>query len=1247
VLRAGGDVDLEMGVAFEGVVIADGEVHVKKDSQLTFLALDEEPPVITLVTPEDGAVLDTSPAEIVAEWSDDFSGVDPATASILLDGVDRTAEATVSETGLTLAVSEALADGTHTVEIAVSDFSGKQGTGSFSFEVDTGPDLVPPDLTIVSPADGAQLNDSPKTIELAFADADSGIDPDSLRLFLDEIDLSTACDLIAGGASCLIFQVPVGGHQIDAEIRDLEGNAGTAGAEFTLIRPGTAPVIEITAPEPGTLTNAEVVTVSGRVFTTGTIVELTVNDLPVALTGDSFQLEIPIAEGPFGIVVRAVDGDGREAVEQTEIEVDRTPPELIVQQPADGQLSNVGEVRVSGSAADDLGFAEVTVQGIAVALNPVAFETTVSLAEGSNEITIVARDRTGNEVTREIGVDYQPALEVTITQPPDQLQATADTVTVVGTVTGDPTEVTVAGLAATLAGGAFSADVPLVLGSNPIAVVARDAGGRIGKAVVTVLRDTSAPRIVFTAPTDGQVVYEPTIDVSGLINDVIGTAAPAAYRFTVTINGLPAEVEGDSFSLAGIALQPGVNTLTATAVDESGNQGEASVAVRFETAASPRLLRISGSGQAATIGSGLTAPLVARAVDGGGQPVASAPVVFRVTEGNGKLGSGERQAVVFTGADGLAAIGFEVGTRAGRGNQVVEATAVGFAGTARFFLDALPGEATDLVVDTGTQQLGITGQRLPEPLVAIAVDAAFNPLPGLPVTFQVVAGGGHFENGPEVLEVTTDAKGQAIATLILGPEEGEVNNAVVARLGPADPEPPEDMPSTAFVASAMAIGSGPTTIGGVVLDNTDQPVPGVTLKIAGTTVETTADSQGIFVFEDVPAGTLRLEVDGGTATRPGTWPHLAFVLQAIPGRDNELPRPIYLLPLDTEGVFVSETEGGTLTLPELPGLELEVAPGSATFPDGSRSGVVSVTVVHSDKVPMIPSFFQQPRLVITVQPSGTLFDPPARLSLPNLDGREPGEVVDFFSFDHDLARFVSIGPAQVTEDGTAIRSKPGFGIVEGGWHCGENPSGTGTPNKCLEECEECDKDTKMCVPKDPCTACGEEGDGRVCDGEEHCVAGSAMIDRICDQIGVSDSGLMQIPRTDPLVQEKLGCLPSYCYVGARLTFTTVTHDCNGADLRGATLTESLIRTGGNCNIGIIASRGCLIRRGNKPMKTATEPCTDTWAACGPPDLIPIGGCTATFEQTLRVGSCVAEHNSFTFSIPRGTTGCGPGTVGSP
>ncbi len=85
---------------------------------------------------------------------------------------------------------------------------------------------------------------------------------------------------------------------------------------------------------------------------------------------------------------------------------------------------------------------------------------------------------------------------------------------------------------------------------------------------------------------------------------------------------------------------------------------------------------------------------------------------------------------------------------------------------------------------------------------------------------------------------------------------------------------------------------------------------------------------------------------------------------------------------------MDETRGGTLTLPEVPGFSLDVAPGSVTFPEGGKSGVVSVTAVHADKIPMAPGAGMQPRLIVTVPAGGSPLQPALGNHLPE-HGRPP------------------------------------------------------------------------------------------------------------------------------------------------------------------------------------------------------------------------------------------------------------------
>jgi hypothetical protein len=404
-----------------------------------------------------------------------------------------------------------------------------------------------------------------------------------------------------------------------------------------------------------------------------------------------------------------------------------------------------------------------------------------------------------------------------------------------------------------------------------------------------------------------------------------------------------------------------------------------------------------------------------------------------------------------TDAQGLATAQFTLGTHVGSGNNLVEASATGIPSTALFSASATSTAAALIVPDSGNDQTGATGNSLPLPFIAVVTDSGHNRIPNVPVTFSVTSGNGLIGGQPS-LTVNSDADGRAEALLILGPDEGVNNNIVKASfLGNSG------VPVT-FIASGRTPGPATaTTISGVVVDNSNRAIPGVTMRMfqlnrgpsgnlpqaVATPVQT--NDQGQFLIQPAPVGAFKLMADGGTATRGGPWPTLEYDIVTVSGRNNTVGSPIYLPQLNPANqVCVSDTIGGTLTIPEAPGFSLMIAAGSATFPGGSRTGCVSVTPVNMDKVPMSPGFGQQPRFIVTIQPVGTMFNPPAAITLPNVDGLAPRAVTEMYSYDHDLAAFTAIGSATVSDDGSIIKSDPGVGVLKAGWHCGGDPNKTGS-----------------------------------------------------------------------------------------------------------------------------------------------------------------------------------------------------------
>ena len=102
---------------------------------------DVTPPVFSNVTPANGAVLTANLVVISLNYSDVTSGIDPSGVRIVVDGVDVTAQATVSETSLQYLTPAPLIDGAHEVTIRVVDVADNFVDVNVSFQVMT--DAVP------------------------------------------------------------------------------------------------------------------------------------------------------------------------------------------------------------------------------------------------------------------------------------------------------------------------------------------------------------------------------------------------------------------------------------------------------------------------------------------------------------------------------------------------------------------------------------------------------------------------------------------------------------------------------------------------------------------------------------------------------------------------------------------------------------------------------------------------------------------------------------------------------------------------------------------------------------------------------------------------------------------------------------------------------------------------------------------------------------------------------------------------
>lgn len=1048
--------------------------------QITGNATDSTPPALAITAPAADSFLASATPTITATYSDAGSGIDPASVRLELDGVDRTAQAQVAATGLTFTPAAGLAEGHHDVQVTVKDRAGNPAQAVEGFTTDT----VAPAVAVTSPAEQTGFGTLVLAVALSYSDSTSGIDPAAVRITIDDIDESTYCTSSATAAACSVPDLLAGVHQVGATVRDRAGNGATASLQVSIFPQNPVLGVMITSPAADGFVNTPVTRVTGQVTGGGAGLSVAVNGVDATVAADgSFQADVPLDPGGNEIAALASDDTGSSGSATIEVSLDTQAPDISLDKPGPDEVFHVPSAHVAGSVSDgqESGIALLTVNGAPVPITTDGtFAVDVPLSEGANAIDLHAVDGAGNARDLVVTTQLRTLPAVTITAPADLATIAATVVDVSGTVSVPDVAVAVNGRAATLTGTSFVVhDVPLIEGGNILTVTATTAGGRVGTRTISVVRDLQPPHVAIDAPLAGSKTSAPTVTVSGLVNDIVAGTVNAGEA-TVTVNGRPATVVNRSFVATGVPLAPGDNTITAVARDAAGNQAQAEIVVRREEGA-VHLVIVSGDGQQGQIGAPLGQPLVVELRDAAGAPVASHQVLFTVRDNNGSLTNGRRQLAVPTDSSGRASVSFTLGTRAGA--QRVEIGAPGVEGPVFFTLSAIPGVPKLIVVDAGDQQVGTAGFALPRPLVAAVIDAGANRLSGVPVRFTVALGQGHFEDGSTDKVVPTDSDGRVVQPFVLDAEEGVGGNVVWATI---DAFP--DGPTAVFTATGWAAGDpAQTSVSGVVLDNSNLPIRGATIRILDTAFTTRTDANGMFRIAGAPVGTLKLIVDGSTVERPGAWPDLEFVVTTVAGRDNSVNMPIFLLPIDlSHGVFVDETHGGTLKLPSFPGFSLEIAPGSVSFPGGSRSGVVSATLVHVDKVPMVPNFGQQPRFIVTIQPAGARFDPPARLTMPNVDGFAPGQVTELYSFDHDLGHFVSIGPATVSNDGQRIVSNPGVGILKAGWHCGGSPSGSGTAHDC-GECAVCVNG--CCKPKPGTPTCADDGDNCT---KEVCKSGSCQ-----------------------------------------------------------------------------------------------------------------------------------------------------------
>jgi hypothetical protein len=288
-------------------------------------------------------------------------------------------------------------------------------------------------------------------------------------------------------------------------------------------------------------------------------------------------------------------------------------------------------------------------------------------------------------------------------------------------------------------------------------------------ASVTCKDDPAAPVITTVTVTPGAVTLSAIGATQALTATVLDQNDNVMTGQTITwstTNGAVATVTPGG--VVG-AVANGTATIHASV---GGVQGSSAVTVAQTVTA---LVKISGDGQTAAVGSALPTTLVVRANDANSNPVPGVTVNLAVTQGGGGLSASSQ---VSGGNGQIAGVTWTIGTVANAAQQA-SATVAG-APAATFTATAVAGAPATVALQNGDGQTGPSGLPVPTDPAVIVRDAFNNLVPNATVTFAVASGNGSVTGAVQA----TGANGIAtVGAWVLGDPGSNTLTATVSGSG--------------------------------------------------------------------------------------------------------------------------------------------------------------------------------------------------------------------------------------------------------------------------------------------------------------------------------------------------------------------------------------------------------------------------------------------------------------------------------
>jgi hypothetical protein len=281
-----------------------------------------------------------------------------------------------------------------------------------------------------------------------------------------------------------------------------------------------------------------------------------------------FVIDFPLDEGTNGLILKAQDGAGNWNQSVMSIVLDTTPPELTILTPEDGMITNDPLVYVSGKVDEEV---TVTIDGVAVSTFRGGFSKDLSLEEGTHQLLIEATDPAGNiqAALVTVMVDVTPPILV-IEKPSSSDFTTIDaTAFIAGRMDADLDYIFINGENRSALPGEFALQVDLVEGENIFTLVALDRAGNENRHIITITRDTRAPKYTVEDVTvlDGTITQSGSDFYASGETLVIHVRVDELSTFSI---GSASESGTGQFSFQ-YTIQEGSNSITIEVEDPMGN----------------------------------------------------------------------------------------------------------------------------------------------------------------------------------------------------------------------------------------------------------------------------------------------------------------------------------------------------------------------------------------------------------------------------------------------------------------------------------------------------------------------------------------------------------------------------------------------------------------------------------------------------------------------------------------------------